>query len=366
MARVRQYADDEAPEETPADAAPPEDESSEGAGGAGQGEPGQVDEDMPPDGHDQWRRHFEYACKYDPTLYGLVRQYADAMAGEAQQEDPAGDPNGDPNADPGADPNADPGADPVAEGDPGDEQAPSPEEVADLLAEGAGPMPEPEGDGGQPPQEQYGLVKGAAGALGGGVAGGMLGTGVGALVGKPEVGGDIGAGLGAAAGGYKGLTMQNNEAPVNYQAELAQLKKRQAAFEQALRAKDQEVAQLKAVNARREGEMLVYQLAQEGYVADRAAYDGLVEYMAAVDPAGRDAKAKEIRSYWRKDESAAYAAQGAPVGDFVSATDRKVEGGAPAKFGDAQLDAALAYLRRNPGKSWEECQQYAMNGGVVN
>ena len=403
MANVRRYADeDERPEGAPDDERaegepseadpseadpgdeqsegdPPQDDSQEGQPGGMGGEP---DGEAPPEGFDGWMKAFQYACKYDPTLYGMAMKYAEDMAAQGEPQQGELPPEGDPNAQAEGDPTGDP----TAEGDPGDEQGPTPEEIADVLAGGAGEMPPPEGDEqnttGDQPYSGFGKTAGEltgansfrdARRTGMGAAlGGLAGAGAGALMGSPGAGAAIGAGLGGGAGL---MTSQNDQVPVAYQAAFAKQERRLAAIEKNLGAKDQEIANLKAVNARKDSEFVVYQLMGEGYTAlstpEQA--EQMVQFLASLPESQRALKVREIRANYHKDASLAYQAQGAPVGGWLPVTQERVESPKSSVFDEAKQAKALRYMRSDPKElrglsaedRWAKCVEYAMNEQVV-
>jgi len=389
MTQAWQYADDEQlPDEQAVDDGQLEDDDVP----PDEGE----ESDMAPEGHDDWMKQFQYATRNDPTLYGVCKRYSDDMAREAGGTDPNADEQVE--DDPGED---DPGYEEQGYEEQGDEQGyeqddeqddeqdenrPTPQELAALLADGAHEMPEPQGDqhmagggsylpgqmvpgqhmaGGPPQQAQYGgSFVGKAGKAGiGGVAGGLLGAGIGAFTGDPLKGAAIGAGAGALGGA---TLMQNNEVPVAYQAALRTLESRMARTERNLQSKDREIANLKGVNARKDSELIVYQLQLEGVaaIADPRDAERLTQHLASLPHRDRALKVQEIRSCWERDASLAYAAHGAPTGDFLPLTGQRVEAQQAYGFGEQELEKALAYMR-STHKPWNECMTYAMNGHAV-
>lgn len=158
-----------------------------------------------------------------------------------------------------------------------------------------------------------------------------------------------------------------DQVPVAYQAALQYMENRLSSVEAFAVEKDREIARLQAVNARKDSELIVYQLQLEGFkaIADPRDAETLTRHLASLSSNDRQAKVQEIVACWERDSSLAYAAQGAPTGDFLPVSREQAESRQAATFDDSKLDVALRYMRANPGKAWEECQAYAMNGHAV-
>lgn len=323
---------------------------AQGAAGAGM--------DAAPPSHAEWLANFEYALQTNPILYGMAMHYAEQMAAQQGEAGAEQTIEGEMPPESGEQPTE----------DPAEQQA-----IDEAMSGGAGEMPEP---GHEPePNQPYGMfglpTEKLAGAAGGGALGAAGGMALGAAgIGDPmrnaAIGGIGGAGIGA-------VTNMSNEVPVAYQAHIKKLEKRVATAEAAKAVQQQQIAQLYQINAIKESELVVYQLQLEGVkgLATPEDAQSLAYHLASLSPNDRQLKVNEIRNFWEKDSTVAYAAQGAPVGSFLRVTEEPAE--SKSRFDNKKLDIALAYQRSNPpelkglsaSEKWAKCEQYAMNGGVV-
>lgn len=306
LRQVITYVDDAtSPDAPPPDANPAGDVPA--TGGA----------DAPPPGYDEWLIHFEYFLAHDPR--------AAAMMGGGGEAPPEG---------------------------------------GDLGAPAAPAMPEP--------GEQNSM---AGRALRGAAMGGLKAGAIGGAIAGPFGAGTAGP-VGAAVGGIRGaMHHQDSTIPVAYAAEINSLKRTVQQLVDRDKQKEQVIQNLSGTNAIKDAELQATYLANQGLVAlykddhssiDPKKFTKLVNDLASMPDQHRHAKVQEMSMYWEKDEALAYAAAGAPIGNrFVS--DQKTDMVIPGerKFTEAHLKKANEYLKANRNATWEQAEQYAMNGQVV-
>jgi hypothetical protein len=170
------------------------------------------------------------------------------------------------------------------------------------------------------------------------------------------------------------VAMQNSETSVTYAEAFQQvasaigsLRSEVASLKTDRAKKDAELSRLSAKAAEKDTDILIYQLESAGVKAlgDPKKKEEIRRHFLSIGENDRAAKASEMLAYWDKDEAVQYAAKGAPVGEFIHVTDKKVNGGKPPKFGEAELRKATEYMKKNPKATWDECKTYAMNGEAV-
>jgi hypothetical protein len=147
--------------------------------------------------------------------------------------------------------------------------------------------------------------------------------------------------------------MQSRRVPLTYQARLAALEGRVHGLERGNN-------DLSSKLARKECEFLVYQLQLEGMKALAKPEDAakLVDRLATMPAAQRNAYVAEIRSCWEKDANISYSMLGAPVGPMVPISESPAESGSRRPISERQLDVALRYMREH-ARGWTEAEQYA-------
>lgn len=326
-------------------------------------------EEGPPEGHEDWLKHYEYAHAHGthPLAYGMAQDYVSRMQQEAEQQQPEHEETEE------------------------EKQAREEAEAQNALEGGSEQMPEPQGDKEENPvQAQYGL----ASAMPAGMGGAALGAGIGSLV--PGLGTAAGAAIGGGGAALGGLTLQNANTPVTYAAvnaviqpllkEVAGLKKTQTTVNKEREQERAALIKLMEKAAVSDVKLKMYQLGELGVVgtADEQSeqYQAIANHLLSLDEDTREAKFTEIATNWAKDEAVAYQRRGAPIGDFLQLAQqepapRKDKNGKPMKKlpNEEQTDQALAYLRSPEGKektkgmdhkaAWATCLNYAMNGEQV-
>lgn len=366
--------------------------------GAGQGtdEPGQQgqpenqeaqshteeQEDMPPEGHEHWLQHYEYASRHHPVIYGMHAAYEQSMAEQAAKNASETDDGQDNEGDEGGvrpgedtqaglpgqgDPNAvDEGADANATGEPGRAEMPEP---------GKGPVTAANDDGGTFGAEKLTGSKGLGSSL---VPGwdtiGHLAHG---RLGKAATSATLGASPGVHA--YKESSpgqLQESAMTVTYQHAFQQMHQRLAALEGNSRRDKAQIAALNQKLAYEESRGLVSQLIAAGKTAlydpnpklAEAKCREMIDRFVKCSPQQRQLYFQEAMAYWESDETLVYAGQGAPVGDgFVGIhQDPQRTGPGEPKFTEAHLTKANEYLVKHPGADWDKAMEYAMGGSSTN
>ncbi len=165
------------------------------------------------------------------------------------------------------------------------------------------------------------------------------------------------------------VAAQNRDVPIAYQAAHAAQDRRSALIEQKNQQLAAEINQLKAKQAIKDSEFLVYQLVQQGVKPlyqkngqlDKKAFDSLVGRLARKPEAERKAYVEEITAYWEKDASFAYAAAGAPVGyGMIGVPHNPAQSPGEPAFTEAHLAKANEYLTKHPGADWDQACAYAL------
>lgn len=289
------------PDKPAADAggAPPPDAGADPAAAAGGG--------GPPPGYDQWLACFEFALQSDPRLAALAGG-GDAGAGAAPPPPPGGELGGAP-------------VDPA--------------------------MPKP----GEQNADTGRNLAGDAMRLGG--------TAMGAVGGAPGM--LVGNRLGAAAARNTVERLQESAMPASYAAAFQHMQRDLLGIKKSLAQKDAQIAALTGKSATKDAELLVYQLLGSGVKAlfdkdgipDPKAIEAMTTRLAKMPEDRRTPYVQEIQAYWAKDDSYAYAAQGAPTGGGFIGVPQMYNAPAPGPGGGEapmtveQGDQVIEYMRVN-------------------